>query len=190
MKITKTMGTVGVAAVLATAGLTACGTSGGGDHATADDTVTATDPPSTPAANAATPDGSGGDDSTIGLKSLWTYDDGTTMKLSDFSRYTSSSYASPASTPYVKFTVTITNGTSKTLDLSGGSIQCTRGDDGASSESIFDDGLDGTPGTHLRPGRTATFKWGCELHAKESYLQVEGTPNFDYQSAIFAGNVK
>lgn len=181
-----------ITAALATVGLAACGTTGGGDHSTADDTVNATTPaPNTPAAaNAATPDDSTDSDSTIGLKSLWTYTDGTTVKLSDFSRRTSSEYASPANTPYVRFTVTVTNGTSKTLDLSMSEVQCSRGDSGNTSESIFDDGLDGSPSTHLRPGHTATFKWGCEFHASDSYLQVEANPTFDYDSAIFAGTVK
>lgn len=178
-----------VAAALATAGLTACGTTGGGDTSTADDTVSATSeaPSEAPAANDPTTDSG---DSTVGLKSTWYYTDGVTVKLSDFSRHTSSSYASPANAPYVKFTVSITNGSSKTLDLNDGEVQCTRGDTGDTSESIFDDGLDGTPGTHLRPGRTATFKWGCEFHAADSYLQVEANPTFEYDSAIFAGNVQ
>jgi hypothetical protein len=188
--IRKTIAPACIAAALAVAGLTACGTTGGGDTHTADDTVSApaTDPTSTAPAAADTSDSGG--DQTIGLKSLWTYTDGVTVQLSDFSRHTSSSYAAPSNAPYIKFTVTIDNNSSKTLELGTGEVQCTRGDDGNTSESIFDDGLDGTPSTHLRPGHEATFKWGCEFHSTDSYLQVEATPAFGYDDAIFAGTVQ
>jgi hypothetical protein len=112
------------------------------------------------------------------------------MKLSEFSRHTSSDYASPENAPYVKFTVTVKNGGTKAVDMSLSTVSCSRGEDGRASESVFDDGLDGSPTTHLRPGRTSTFSYGCELRSGESYLQVEASPDWDHDTAIFAGSVK
>ncbi|MEO3767234.1 hypothetical protein [Streptomyces sp. B8F3] len=116
------------------------------------------------------------------------YETGIEVVLSDFERATSSEYAAPASTPYVKFNLKITNGSEKRLDLNGLLVDCQYGDQGRSGEQIFDDGLD-TPTTHLRPGRSIDVPTGCELPVSESYAQIEVTPDWESETAIFAGEV-
>jgi hypothetical protein len=70
------------------------------------------------------------------------------------------------------------------------SVSCSYGEDGQSSESIFDDGLDGSPTTKLLAGRSLSVPWGCELPKGEQVLQVEVSPDMDSETAIFTGKVK
>ncbi|MFF0725613.1 hypothetical protein [Streptomyces sp. NPDC004134] len=127
-------------------------------------------------------------DGSFTLTETAVYDTGIEVVLSGFERATSSEYAAPASTPYVKFNLKITNGSDKRLDLNGLLVDCQYGDQGRSGEQIFDDGLD-TPTTHLRPGRSIDVPTGCELPTSESYAQIEVTPDWESETAIFAGEI-
>ncbi|MDX3848499.1 hypothetical protein [Streptomyces europaeiscabiei] len=70
-------------------------------------------------------------------------------------------------------------------------IRCQYGSVGKDGQEIFDSarGLDGTPSTHLRAGRSITAKFGCELPRNEKYIQIEVQPSFESRTAIFAGRV-
>lgn len=118
---------------------------------------------------------------------------GVTAALSKFSRGNSGDTAYPENTPYLKFTVTVTNGHKTPLDLSMITISCP--EDG---EEIFDsaNGLDGTPSKHVLPGEKGTWTMACAFDAKQTDVQIEMTP-FDssdddawYRTAIFKGEVK
>ncbi len=104
----------------------------------------------------------------------------------------SSEYASPENTNYVQFTIKIKNGGTETLDTTGLTVNCSYGEDGRSSESIFDSehDLDGGPDTKLLAGRSINVTWGCELPKKQKIIQIEVSPDMDSESAIFTGNVK
>ncbi|WP_181788671.1 hypothetical protein [Streptomyces phytophilus] len=128
-----------------------------------------------------------GDDS-FALTETAVYETGFEVVLSDFERATSGEYAAPAGTPYVKFELTLTNGSEERLDLNGLLVGCQYGDQGRSGEQIFDEGLD-TPTTHLRPGRSIDVSIGCELPTGESYVQIEVTPDWESETAIFAGRI-
>lgn len=143
----------------------------------------------TPAAEEPTPSPSP-TDTTFTLTETAKYVSKIEVSLSRFKRGVSSDVAAPANTAYLKFTVKIVNGSGKTIDLNEMSVNCQYGDAGQSSDQIFDDGLDGTPTTHLLPGRSISAPLACELPKSEHYLQVEVTPDMDSQAAIFAGNVK
>lgn len=146
------------------------------------DTVTAAEEP-TP-----TPEDTG--PQVFGLNDPVSYETGVEVSLSKFTRATSSSYASPGNTPYVKFTVKIKNGSDATVDTTSLSVSCSYGVDGQSSESIFDDGLNGSPTTKLLADRSLSVAWGCELPKGEQVLQVEVSPDFESETAIFTGSVK
>ena len=55
------------------------------------------------------------------------------------------------------------------------------------SEAIYDDGLDGLPDTRILAGRSLTVPWACELPKDETFLQVEVSPDWESEEAIFAG---
>ena len=120
------------------------------------------------------------------------YEDGVEVDLSDYKRGTSSSWASPESTPYVAFTVKIVNRSDAVVDVGTGYVMCYYGDESQEAEQIFDSerGLEGMPSMKLRPGRTAKATVGCELPKGEEYLQVEMAPSMESEVAVFAGNVK
>ncbi|MGW7518919.1 hypothetical protein ACWGJ2_25360 [Streptomyces sp. NPDC054796] len=131
-------------------------------------------------------------DDTVGLSETVAYETDTEVSLTGFSRGVSSAYAAPASAAYVRFTVKVVNGGDTMMDLSGMSVACVYGDDGKPGEQIFDseNGLDGTPTAHLRPGRSMSTPVACELPKDEKYVQVEVSPDFESETAVFAGNVK
>lgn len=146
----------------------------------------------TPAVEEPTEDPAGdeGDDGPFGLTDTVAYENDVEVSLSKFTRGTSSAYASPEKTPYVKFTVKVVNGSKKTVDTTSMMVSCSYGEDGQSSDSIFDEGLDGSPTTKLLAGRSINVPWGCELPEGERVLQVEVSPDFESEAAIFTGNVK
>ncbi|MGW2444456.1 hypothetical protein [Streptomyces sp. NPDC001675] len=126
----------------------------------------------------------------FGLDDVVSYENHVDVSLSKFSRGVSSSYASPENTPYVKFVVKVKNDSGKPLDTTLFTVNCSYGQDGQSSESIFDKGLDGGPDTKLLSGRSINVPWGCEFPKSATSLQVEVTPDADSEDAIFTGDVK
>jgi hypothetical protein len=128
----------------------------------------------------------------LGLTDGASYEDGVDVALSGFKRGVSSDTAAPSGTPYVSFTVAVTNGTGSVLDMGTAYFLCFYGDASQQSEQIFDSaqGLEGLPSMRLRPGRTAKATVACELPKSEAYLQVELSPSMESQAAIFAGDVK
>ncbi len=119
-----------------------------------------------------------------------TYENDVEVSLSKFTRGVSSDYASPENTPYVKFAVKVVNGSDSTIDTTGLTVSCAYGDEGQTSESIFDDGLDGAPMTKLLKGRSITMMWACELPKDETFTQIEVSPDMESEAAIFTGNIK
>ncbi|MFD7709314.1 hypothetical protein [Streptomyces sp. NPDC059786] len=132
------------------------------------------------------------DDGVFALDETVTYENDVEVDLSGLKRTTSGAYASPENTPYVAFTVKVKNGGSKTLDATMLTVNCSYGEDGKSSESIFDSeaGLNGGPDTKLLAGRSINVPWGCELPKNEKTIQIEISPDFDSEAAIYTGTVK
>ena len=89
------------------------------------------------------------------------YDSDVEVQLSGFKRAVSGEYASPEKTPYVRFTIKLKNGGSEKLDATLLTVNCSYGEDGHSSEAIFDSeaGLGGGPETRLLPGRSLNIPW-------------------------------
>lgn len=119
------------------------------------------------------------------------YETDLKLHLTNFKRGTSSSNASPENTPYIRFTLNIDNGSKNRLDMSSIMINCLHGDPGQEAEEVFDfgSGLESTPSTSLLPGKTAKADIACAVPKGETYFQVEVTPDFDSETAIFAGRV-
>lgn len=170
--------------------LAACTTNDttGSESSTADVTVTPSteEPAEEPASDEETP----GSDGPYALTDTVAYENDVEVSLSKFTRATSSEYASPENAPYIRFTVKVVNGSGGTIDATGLTVNCSYGEDGQTSESVFDDGLDGSPTTKLLAGRSINVPWGCELPKGERVLQIEVSPDFESEAAIFTGNVK
>lgn len=187
------------AAVIATivAAVVVVRTDGDGE-ATAAPTVTVTQTVPADEAAAAAEDGAeepaaeSTEDGVYALDDTVTYDGGVEVGLSGFSRGVSGEYAAPENKPYVKFTVKVVNNGDKTLDATLLTVNCSYGEDGRSSEAIFDSdaGLEGGPETRLLAGRSLNVPWGCELPKGEKLVQIEVAPDFDSETAIFTGSVK
>jgi hypothetical protein len=138
-------------------------------------------------------DDKGVDDGTVGLTDKVTYENGVAVQLSGFERGTSSEYAAPSSTAYVKFTVNMVNGSKKTVNASMLAVQCQYGKAPAhEGEQVFDvdKGLDVPPTTHVTPGNSISFTMACAMPKDEQRLQVEVSPGFLSDTALFVGAVK
>lgn len=133
------------------------------------------------------------DDSTISVPVDGTakWSNGVTASLANFTRGITGESALEANVRYLAFTVKVHNGSKDTLDLNGLTTQCPTG-----SEEIYDSerGFEGSPSSHLLPGKDASWSMACEFGQEETELQVEITP-FDsgdgwYRTAIFHGKVR
>lgn len=128
---------------------------------------------------------------TVGLDQKAVWNNGVTMRLSKFSRGTSSAYAAPSGKAYLSFTVTYTNGSKTPLDASMVTLSCPNG-----GEEIFDgdSGFNGAPSGHVLPGRSLSWVTACTFKASDTRAQIEATP-FDtsasgwYRTAIFTGKI-
>lgn len=129
-------------------------------------------------------------DETAALDEPVTYPNGITIALSGFRRGVSSSIAAPSDTPYVKFTIKMTNDTNATLDASQMTLVCQHGDQGMEGEQVFDRGLSGVPESHVRPGRSVTAVVACAMPKDDTYLQVEVSPTWETDAAVFAGKIE
>ncbi|MEU6543031.1 hypothetical protein [Streptomyces sp. NPDC046859] len=137
-------------------------------------------------------DDSEGDTFTVDLDKTATWNNGVKAHLGSFGRGTSGEYASPSGKAYLSFSVTVRNGSLSALDLSMISLSCPEG-----AEEVFDTdaGFDGTPDTHLLPGKSGTWKAACVFPKTAKDAQIEITPADTsgsgwYRTAIFTGQVK
>ncbi|MER5402587.1 hypothetical protein [Streptomyces sp. NPDC002599] len=124
------------------------------------------------------------------LNDTVSYENDVEVSLSGFGRGTSSDYAEPENTPYAKFTIKISNNSGGKIDASQMSVNCAYGDEGKEGEAIYDDDFGGLPDTRILAGRSLSVPWACELPKNEKFLQVEVSPDYDSEAAIFTGTVK
>ncbi|MFI8933506.1 hypothetical protein ACIG3E_38300 [Streptomyces sp. NPDC053474] len=133
------------------------------------------------------------DDSQVfGLNDTVTYNNEVAVSLSKFSRGTSSATAAPENTPYLKFDVRVENSGTSTIDTTAFSVHCAYGEDSKEGELVIDSerGLDGGPSTRLLAGRALTVTWACAVPKPEKAVQIEVSPDFETETAIFTGEVK
>ncbi|MFF9767992.1 hypothetical protein ACF1GT_15455 [Streptomyces sp. NPDC014636] len=132
------------------------------------------------------------EDGVYALDDTVVYEPGIEVALTGLKRAVTGESGDPENTPYLQFTVRLTNKGSKPLDATQLTVNCSYGRHGRSSDSVFDSdaGLDGGPETKLLAGRSLDVPWGCELPKKEKLIQIEVTPDFDSEAAIFTGDVR
>lgn len=102
----------------------------------------------------------GTDPGILTLGESFTYSDGLQVTISKPEAFTSSEWSFPESSPGLRFTVTIVNGTGTKYDPSLELVNAQIGN--TEAEQIFDteNGLDGSPSTSVLPGREVTYKVG------------------------------
>ncbi|GAA2618375.1 hypothetical protein [Streptomyces tubercidicus] len=138
-----------------------------------------------------TDDPSQSSDQPHSLTDTVTYENNASVTLQGFSRGVSHDYAAPGNTPYIRFNVRVANGAKSTLDVTAMTVNCQYGDEeGKQAESIFDDGLEGSPSTKLLAGRTVNVPWACELPKNQQHVQIEVTPTPESAAAIYTGSIK
>jgi hypothetical protein len=180
-----------VAAIAVGCSLSACSTIGGTQTDTTPPTATVSASQDTQSAQD-TQDESDSDTITVALDKTATWTNGVRAHLSGFSRGTSGEYAYPSGKAYLGFSVTVQNGSKSPLDLSAVSLSCP---DGADEIFDTDAGLNGTPDTHLLPGKLQTWKEACLFAKTAKSAQIEITPTDTsgsgwYRTAIFTGQVR
>ncbi|MEU6775987.1 hypothetical protein [Streptomyces sp. NPDC046759] len=186
---TRTRKTVlAVAAMAVGCSLSACSSIGGTQTDPASPTATVSASQDTQSAQ----DDSNGDTITVALDKTAKWTNGVQAHLSDFSRGTSGEYAFPSGKAYLAFSVTMQNGSKSPLDLSMVSLSCPNGADEISDTEA---GLNGTPDTHLLPGKSQTWKEACVFAKTAKSAQIEITPADTsgsgwYRTAVFTGQVQ
>ncbi|MFC9493477.1 hypothetical protein [Streptomyces sp. NPDC056982] len=160
-------------------------TASAANSATSDDVIAADEPTEEPEPEDTGPE-------VFGLNDIVTYNNKVEVSLSKFSRRMSSSTAAPENTPYLKFEVRVKNGGTSTIDTTSFSVSCAYGEDGKEGELVIDSerGVNGGPTTRLLAGRSLTVTWGCVLPKSERTVQIEVSPDFETETAIFTGDVK
>jgi hypothetical protein len=133
------------------------------------------------------------EDLTLRFGETVTYEDGFAITVSKPKSFKPSEYAAypEDADRYVKFTVTVKNGTNQRIDPSGISTTASSGDE--EMEEVFDteNNLDGSPQTKLLKGKTVRYQIGYgSLKGKDFVLEVSPTcldPDceLNYESALF-----
>jgi hypothetical protein len=116
----------------------------------------------------------------IGATQWFTYSDGLKVQVTKVAR----------SGKNVIVTVTIRNGTKKTVDLATSQVKMTYGANGNEADPVYDMDMGlGFTGT-VTPGRAKTARFGFTV-PKNQTVDVEVSPGFlDYESCHFEGSVK
>lgn len=113
-----------------------------------------------------------------------TYTDGLSITVSAPVRFKPSSESAimePAKA-YVKFTVTLVNGTGKMFDPS--MVSATVQSANIEGSNVFDSNVGGSPSTKLLKGREVKYVVAFGVDDPKDIV-MEITPGFDYESAMF-----
>jgi hypothetical protein len=116
----------------------------------------------------------------------FTYDDGITLTITAPEAFTPSEYAYTGTEwpEYIRFDITLTNGTGAPFDPSG--IYGTLASGGGEAEAVFDtdNGLEGSPVTAVLPGKSVTWSEGYGV-ADPADLTFQIAPSFEHEAALF-----
>ena len=134
------------------------------------------------------------EDLTLRFGETVTYQDGLAITVSKPKRFKPSEYSvyPEDADLYVKFTVTVKNGTNRRLDPSGITTTASSGEE--EMEEVYDteNKLDGNPQTKLLKGKTVKYQIGYgSLKGKDFVLEVSPTCldgddcELNYDSALF-----
>jgi hypothetical protein len=157
-----------------------------GSSIVAEEDVTAEEPAAEQSAAAEEPEAV--ESLTAGFGETVAYEDGLELVVGAPADFKPSEWAAGAedASNFVRFDVTITNGTDEPFDPSGVFLTASSG--GSEGSQIFDSesGLDGGPMTSVLPGQSVTFPVAFGV-ADPSDLLVQVAPGpWDYEDALFS----
>lgn len=115
----------------------------------------------------------------------YTWEDGLALTVSQPEPFTPGEWAAKDEAPaYVKFTITVVNGTGENFDPA--MVYPTVQSANVEATTVYDSdaGLGGPPSTTLLPGREAVFAVGFGVNDPAD-LVMEIAPSWDHQPAIF-----
>lgn len=124
----------------------------------------------------------------IAFGETWTWDDGTSVTVSEPEPFTPSEYSAGGEgyDEHLLFTVTVENGSGGPLDLGLFTMTMQSGRSEADQVFDYDAGLEGSPYTTLLDGRTVEFEAGFGVEDPDD-LVLQLAPTFDHDDAYFVG---
>jgi hypothetical protein len=131
----------------------------------------------------------------FGAASSFQWNNGVTATILSAHRFQPSATADGARSgeTVVRIVVRISNGSTGPLDVGATVVNVKAGFDGVQADSVFDpvNGIDiGLEGV-IAPGRAATAEYGFGVPPADlGRIDVEVSPDYDYDSAIFEGSVR
>jgi hypothetical protein len=187
-KLTPVIVALGVAFALAGCGGTPVASSSTADPAaTSSPSAETADEPDVPSDEPAAEETTDAD-APVSFGQTYKWEDGLEVTVTAPKKYTPSEYASAdGEGTHMRFQVTIKNTGTKPYDPSLFTTTVSSGE--AESSEIFDSGkgLEGSPSTKVRPGKTVKFPIGYTV-LKPKDITMEVSPGFDYNEAIFTNN--
>ncbi len=129
----------------------------------------------------------------IGATEWFTYQNGLKVQVTKVARFKIGEYASGGNPgdPGVAVTVTIRNGTARTIDVSLTTVNLAYGANGNLAETVYDtnygNGFEGS----VTPGKAKTARFAFAVPAGRQVIDIEVEPGFmDYEASHFEGTVK
>lgn len=146
--------------------------------------------PLPPGATAPASDGSSNTPATATFGQRVTYENGLAVEVTAPQAYRPGQYSVGHDRDRaIRFEVTIVNGSSEQIDAITAVVRGTH--DGRDAPMIFDSakGLNGPPQGVILPGNSITFPVALSIGKEPGALQVDVTPGFLSDPAVFTGNI-
>ncbi|GAA4932527.1 hypothetical protein EV188_103752 [Actinomycetospora succinea] len=126
--------------------------------------------------------------SAVAFGQTFTYADGLAVTVSEPTSYDPSSYAAGNTNPYAySVTIRVTNNTGAAFDPV--LLHAAMSTGGAPASQIFDAETGTPPQNQLQPGRSLTYELAFSTAANTGEAQVDVTPSFSHDPAVFTGNL-
>ena len=124
----------------------------------------------------------------VAFGQTFTYADGMAVTVGRPTAYDPSSYAAGHTNPHAfQVTVRVTNNTGRAFDPA--LLQVAMSTAGAPASQVFDSEMGLPPQNQLQPGRSLTYDVAFSTTTDSGEAQVDVTPSFGHEPAVFTGNL-
>lgn len=125
------------------------------------------------------------DSDTLAFGETATFEDGLSVKVGKPQKFQPTEWASFDKAPaYVKFKITIVNGTKAAYDASGAFVTVQSSDVEAGEVFDTDGGLDGSPMTKVLPGRQSSYWVGFGVQTPKDIV-MDFQVDWEHDAAVF-----
>lgn len=126
--------------------------------------------------------------SAVAFGQTFTYADGLAVTVSEPAAYDPSRYAAGTTNPHAySVTIRVTNNTGAAFDPV--LLHAAMSTGGSSASQIFDAETGTPPQNQLQPGRSMTYDVAFSTTANSGEAQVDVTPSFGHDPAVFTGTL-